>query len=676
MSLALCTLLVAGSLIALSPASAEQSMANVRFEAPVPAPTLALAGSSDGRHLAVLDEEARFTFIPDMGEDESSWRAPSTGVLANVGPGMGEVPPIPLGIAVTPSGEYWAGAVRYGDEFGGKLWAFARWSDQPIWSYDLSDGSRDADQPTVLTSGGRYVAMGTDDGIVYVFEAADDGAAKKLPFRTYKADNHGNRFKEIEDVSMSRDGKRILIGTAQSEKGSVHLYSDVFFMFSFSRITDSIQNIEISADGTRGAAVTGSGATTRLHFLDLTQGRTLWETTLGKDAPGLALSKDGKTIAAGLSDGRVLVFQELGRPDDREPTAEHRLVDAIDAVSVSDDGGAIAAGTQGGKLYFLDRDRKAPLWSYDAGSPIVGTLLGNDGEILALSARTDQDARVIFTAADHQIEHMAPPQPRLAPGVINTVPIEVANNGNRMERLSIEWGTLPTGWEGLASNLSLAPGESGSFSAKISVAKGQAPGTYPVPLTITSAHAKIPLAFSVVVPEMTSGRTTERWALPVAVPGGAPAAFVLQLENTGNTRNTATLGYAKLPNGWNAEFVGNTEFTLQPGEDREIFLKVWAPDDATVGREAWFDVVVAWGQGEERVPITIRIVDAPAYRELLKLESDKPEGGVLPAELEADQVTTQAEPGKKESKGTPNVGVALLLAIVGGLVVVARRRSG
>lgn len=70
-------LLLAGLTMLLPLASgAGGETANVQFIWDIAAPVVGVTASLDGRHVAVVDEEARFTLILDHGDRAREWGAP------------------------------------------------------------------------------------------------------------------------------------------------------------------------------------------------------------------------------------------------------------------------------------------------------------------------------------------------------------------------------------------------------------------------------------------------------------------------------------------------------------------------------------------------------------------------------------------------------------------------
>ncbi len=581
----------------------------------LPAPLLGIAGSGDGEHLAVMDDEGRYTFLLDGGERERSWTAPTKGTLGPVGAGVLEAPPHPVAISMTPDGEYWAAATAYAENYGGQVNGFAQWSDEPIWTYQMADGDLDNDavQPTALASGGGYHAVGTTEGKVHVLTAEGSSGSDKNTHRTYKQSNTGEPFGTIRSVAISEDGGLFLIGTETNGAPALHLYTDIFFKATFTRVTASVEDVAISADGTRGAAVTGTGDHTRVHFIDTQKGTTLWEHTIGATATGLTLSQDGSLLAVGTEGGRVHIFEERGQARDSEPRETYSFDAGVTGVQAAAQPGAVVVGTENGWVHLLDIQRSKPLWSFEAPGDAATVAVSRDTDVIAAATRNGDEGTVTYLEASHDLEHRLPSTPRLAPGQEQSVPVELLNNGNRMARISAQWTDLPDHWEGQESEIMLAPGESGTLEVMLTLPPGQPEGDFQLAFTLQSGPLHIPVEFTVRVPQVTSGQAVEVWAFEKAVPGGAPAAFLMQLTNTGNTDNELALGYSGLPAGWEAEFTGPTETKLRPGEDRQTVLTLQAPPDAMVGDVVWVDLVIAWQHGEERHPLRVELVEKDTY---------------------------------------------------------------
>ncbi len=658
----------------------------------LPAPPLGLASSQQGKHVAVSDEDGRYTFLLDTGERERSWSAPAAGLLALIDPSIGEVEPRPVGVTMTPDGDHWAGATAYSGNFGGRVDGFAHWSDEPIWTFQLPDAGADSDavQPTVIASGGKYHAVGTTQGKVHLLEAGGEQGSDKSASRTYKESNTGVPFGAITDVAVSEQGTRYLIGTDTDGSPSLHLFTDIFFKATFKRITAPVKQVALSDDGTRGAAVTGSGDNARVHFLDTEKGTTLWEHTIGSSVRSLSLSQTGSLLAVGSASGRVNLYEEQGGIMDNVPRQVFSFDSTVTSLSAADDGRAVVAATENGRVYLIDLDRSKPLWSYEVSAPAVAVSLSGDQAMLVVGSVSGDEGRVTYLEAKHDIEHMLPPAPRLMPGQTQALPVELANNGNRMATVHVDWRSLPNHWEGHETNLSLAPGESGTLDAGLTLPPGQPEGDYELQFDLVTDALSVPVTVTARVPQVTSGQSTQLWSFERAVPGGAPAAFLIKLVNTGNTMNELALGYSGLPSGWDAEFTGSQETKLRPGEDRQVALTVHAPPSATIGDEVWLDLVIAWQHGEERHPLRIELVDQDTYSHELNALTNNSDAG-LPdvegmAELlerlnrEADQPVAMQGDGSTSTALIPAGGLVVPLgAIAVALALTSmrvRRRDG
>jgi hypothetical protein len=689
----LLALLLAVSLLPLALPGAEAGPAIQNpYSRIITAPVVALTGSHDAQHVAVLDSEARYTFLLDAGDRERTWQPPAKGYLSLLDPTIGEVDPRPIGISMSPNGNYWAGATAYSGSFGGRVDGFAHWSDDPIWTLHLSDGSGStpAVQPTVIASGGNYHGVGTSEGKVHVLSVGGNDGTNKKPLHSYKQSNDGVPFNSIRDLVISRDGGLFLIASENSGTPSLHLFTDTFFKASFHRITQPVQLIAISDDGSRGAAVTGSGDNARVHFLDTQRGITIWEHTIGSTVRSMALSEDGSLLVVGTSNGRVHLYQETGSLIDGEPRRVFSFDAGVTSVDAADDGHAAVAVTDNGRVHLLDLRRDRALWSHATSSNAVSVKMSGDQQMIVVGSIAGDEGRVTYLPATHELDHMLPPSPRLLPSSTQELPIQLANNGNRMETVEVHWRSLPTNWKGHESNISLAPTETGTLGAKLTVPTAQPKGDYELIFDLVTRTDTIEVEMEVRVPEVTAGETTLLWSFEQAVGGGAPAAFLIKLENTGNTMNELALGYSGVPAEWGAEFTGARETKLRPGEDRQVVLTVRAPVTAQIGDEIWFDLVIAWQHGEERHPLRVEVVDPVVYKDRLRTidrdrdgdpTSDDNVAGIVEHLLkESDRpVLLQSDPETDNAAipyGTIMIPLgAIAAALAGTLLVVRRQRN-
>lgn len=673
-------LLLAAILPLIGSADAAQTgRANIRFEAEVPGEVVALATSDDGAHVIAGDATGTFTFIPGAGADSRAWTAPDGGIA-------GTIDPVTVGVATDSTGDHWAAAVAYGSDTEGSVHGFARWSDAPIWTFTLPDAGplMEADQPTVFTRGGDLYAVGTAHGTVYLLAPGDDSGADKSYKRKYDADNQGKAFGRINALALSDDGSRVLIGTDGAGESSLHLFSDTFYILSFDRIKAPVVDTALSPDGAYAAVVTRSDQGHRLHLLDATRGKTIWDTALPAEAVDLALGANADVLAVALADGKVQVYH--GDQDGFRPDAAytHTLGTAARDLAMSASGDEIAVVGGGDDLIFLDPHQDAPLWTYRSGAALTALSMSHEGEVLVIggaSQGSDDGGRVVYTTADHRISHATPPEPRLEPGKTNTVEVLVANEGNRKETLVPRWTGLPTGWDAARAAVTVLPGQEVRLGLEVKVPSGQSADRYRLDVRLESAGLSVPVSLDVRVPEIKTGHTEVPWSLPLAVPGGAPAAYLIEVENTGNVPNSLTLGYAKLPAGWEAAYVGEIDTHLRPGESREVVLKVRAPADATPGRDTAFHAIMAWGHGEERVPLTTKVVTREAYLGALEEHSAADGNGTATPDLLSKTLeeslkgdTTGTAPLGGTEKDTPAPGIGLLIVGVLAAVAHVRRR--
>jgi RNA polymerase sigma factor (sigma-70 family) len=182
----------------------------------------------------------------------------------------------------------------------------------------------------------------------------------------------------VRAAAYSADGKRIL--TAGADK-TARIW-DAASARQIHKLDqpDEGAGVAVSADGTQ-LAVTSSGKAGWLVVWDALSGKELWRTADQQRGCGaVAVSPDGKLLAAGLGRGSVMTFDF---PSGRELTRTAGLgTGAPAAAAFSPDGKLLAVGDSGGGIHLLDPVGR--LVSSSRGSrPITALAFLADGSRLA-----------------------------------------------------------------------------------------------------------------------------------------------------------------------------------------------------------------------------------------------------------------------------------------------------
>jgi uncharacterized membrane protein len=193
----------------------------------------------------------------------------------------------------------------------------------------------------------------------------------------------------------------------------------------------------------------------------------------------------------------------------------------------------------------------------------------------------------------HDIQVAAAPE-RLAvnPGTTATYEVTVTNNGNGIEKLSLEESALPVNWElaFVAEGTSLEeifiePTESKSFSVEVKVPSSELAGVYNIAGRLADDLGnKWDIPLITVVNQIYSIDITTTLSRQLGSPGKV-VFFTILCRNPGNGPDTIALDTSGLPADWRADFVYDNELTdrvvLEAREQDKVSLLVTIPYTTT-----------------------------------------------------------------------------------------------
>ncbi len=215
---------------------------------------------------------------------------------------------------------------------------------------------------------GSTLAAGSDLGVVAMW----DPTTGTLRLRDEE------RRKRILCLAYGPDGKALAVG-GEDRVVCIWKLGDKLRPLSASEHPDEVVSIAFTPDGKRYLAAASSD-TLDLRFV-ATGGKT-WTTRLPSDVGCVAALADGKTLLAGLADGNLcLLDAATGKIVDTLHGGQH----AILALAVSGDGKTIAAADAGGSVV-LWRERKRERILKDILGEWPAVALSADGKVLATSA--------------------------------------------------------------------------------------------------------------------------------------------------------------------------------------------------------------------------------------------------------------------------------------------------
>ena len=155
---------------------------------------------------------------------------------------------------------------------------------------------------------------------------------------------------------------------------------------------------------TRGGGADGTAAG-KLNIYHRDISAPLRSHTLDGAVEEVAMSADGRWIAAATANGTLALFQRQGTG----PEWQQSYDSAVASVSMSADGEYLSAGA-GHAVLMLTREDGAELWNYSANHDVEKVQLSADGEWLGVLA----DSLMLFYTDVHPIAVIDAPQPDLA----------------------------------------------------------------------------------------------------------------------------------------------------------------------------------------------------------------------------------------------------------------------
>lgn len=182
--------------------------------------------------------------------------------------------------------------------------------------------------------------------------------------------------------AISEDGKYVVVGS-----GNNYLY---FFEKSHPtplwryRMIDDIRDVDISSNGQYIVASDGDGT---LFLFRKTSSTPIWNYTSGSPTHKVKISSDGNYIILGIESFQTIVlFQRNSSTPLWNATSS-----GFNVVDISHDGEYIVS-VRNGVVLIYDKSNSSPIWQYDTGEPIIGSLsISPNGEFFAVGG---QDSKI------------------------------------------------------------------------------------------------------------------------------------------------------------------------------------------------------------------------------------------------------------------------------------------
>ncbi len=253
------------------------------------------------------------------------------------------------------------------------VYYFSTNSDTEIW---VDNYASDSMSSVAISPNNQYIAAGTEDGNVYVYDTSSSDAAWY----------HSNTLDgKITDLDFSSDSNYLIIG---SENGKIYIYDSEGDtpLLEYGQL-DYVTCVSGSSNPNHYAFGTDAGLIT---LLDLSTDFKLWDKNIGGSINGLDFNGDAKYLVAGSSN-RKLVLVNVSDGDELWRTS---VFGEINDLSMSYRGQNIIVGTDSGlALYYENQlDNQAPTVTIENVNPTT-TLPGN--LVSMVGSASDSDGIVI-----------------------------------------------------------------------------------------------------------------------------------------------------------------------------------------------------------------------------------------------------------------------------------------
>lgn len=323
-----------------------------------------IAISKDGNYVAVVTNVYIYLFSKD--NKEPLWKFCTNCVVPKV------IFTNMAGIAISADGEYIAADLQ------NRLYFFNKKSNKPLWTKDTESSALGID----MSDDGSLIALGVanlngkgDKILVY------DKDGNKL--WEYRASHPGyDQTGNFYHPDMTPDGKYIAVSTGCPDRRA-YIFSkegDVLFRSEMLTYDSPVHESAISDDGSLAAYSADHNLGKEIVFLFNREGKKLWSFSSSQDSTsrGVSISADGGYIAAGTSAGNVYLFSK--NSDKPLWKFSENVYTQIGEVKLNSDGSLLAAAGTSKKIYMFSRDSNKPLWEYKANTWV--TKLDFNGEYI------------------------------------------------------------------------------------------------------------------------------------------------------------------------------------------------------------------------------------------------------------------------------------------------------
>ena len=298
--------------------------------------------SSNGKYVVIAEESDATLTLYEQGTKE--WDKSDFFLSVN-------------GVDITSDGSHIA-VIDYRN-----VYYFGKSSNEEIWSANFVD---DVMSSVAISSNSQYLAAGTEDGNVYVYDTSSSD---------YVWYHSGTLDGQIIDLDFSEDSNHLIVGT---ENGKVYIFASLDGVIEMEYAQpDEVTCVSGSLNSNYYAFGTDQGL---VSVLDLSLDFTIWEKDIGGEITEVDFNGKGSYLVAGSTNKKLLLANITNGDEIWRTTASG----GITGVSMSYRGENILVGTSEGlELYYEQQlDNQAPITVIESINPttaLPGTLIAMNG---------------------------------------------------------------------------------------------------------------------------------------------------------------------------------------------------------------------------------------------------------------------------------------------------------
>jgi len=233
-----------------------------------------------------------------------------------------------------------------------------------IWEYSVPNQVLSVD---ITDDGSTIVAATEGDGIFIITTSTQKISSSKTFPNTL--------------IRISHDGRRI-VGISADK---IRVYSSNAKVYQTYSLTSVAQPRFLALSQTTPLMIFNDGQ--KIRGYDASLGTDLWTVRATGNPISLAMTPSGSCIIAGTENGNIDRYDDKGILNwSYSSNKENTLSAGITGVALSRDGKLVAGGTSDGKVIILDASGKL-LGSYKAKETIRSVAMSNDGSIILAAGK-------------------------------------------------------------------------------------------------------------------------------------------------------------------------------------------------------------------------------------------------------------------------------------------------